>query len=84
MKRGGGGNGQQKRCGARGIYSMAGKVGAALEGGGSRWWGRSFVSGGRRKKKSVWAKWAERLNRPAGRLGRLGRNLKRNSFWNKN
>jgi hypothetical protein len=36
MKMGGGGNGQQMQCGARGSGSMAGKSGAAL-GGGRSW-----------------------------------------------
>jgi hypothetical protein len=66
MKRGGGGNSRRIWCGDRGSGSMAGEAGAALDGGGGT--------------PLFWA-WAERPNRPAGRLGR---NLKRNSFWNKN
>jgi hypothetical protein len=63
---------------------MAGEAEAALGGGVSRWRRRSFVSGGRRKKRLGWDEWAKRPNRPVGRLGRLGRKLKRNSFRNKN
>jgi hypothetical protein len=84
MKRGVGGIGWWMRCGARGIDSMAGEAGVELEGGGSQRRGRSSVSGGRRKKRPGRAEWAERPNRPAGQLGRLGWKLKRISFQNKN
>jgi hypothetical protein len=78
------GNTRWMLCGARDIDSMAGEAKAALEGSKSQQQKRSSVLGRRREKRPRWAEWAERMNRPAGWLGQLGRKLKRNSFWNEN
>jgi hypothetical protein len=81
VKSRGWGNGQRMRCRARGSGSTAGEARAALAGAESRQWRCSSILGGRRKKSQGWAMWAERPNKPAGRLDQ---NLKRNSFLNKN
>jgi hypothetical protein len=69
IKRGGGGNGRRMRCRARDSGSVAGEAGVTLEGG---------------------ARPAEVpavlpcFGAEGGRRGRLGRNLKRKPFRNKN
>jgi hypothetical protein len=67
MKRGEGGNGRRMRCGARGSSSVAGEAGAALGGGGSRYWGRSPASVQKEEEEVGWAEWAKQ----AGSAARL-------------
>jgi hypothetical protein len=69
MKRGGGRNGRRMRCGAWDIDSMAGEVGALVEGSESRWRRCSSVlaEGGRRGKG-----WPCEEARPEGRARPAG------------
>jgi hypothetical protein len=63
LKRGGGGNDQRMRCGARGSGSMAGAAGAALGGGGSRRQGQSPASVWKEEEGAGWAEWGEKAKR---------------------